>query len=138
MECTLYNLQNQKIAVASKSVNVFENDVYHKLIFDTDVESGEQYYFAIQLVDCQNEGIRVLYGENRKIGLEENKEAYLGGRKLPEYSTMAIYGYRTDLSIDKIAMYDIWFVMMAFIADDFLVKLVKKEKKDAESEKKDS
>lgn len=126
--CTLYNADNLKIASVSEPVSLFEDTVYHKLTFDTNVESGKQYYYTIQVIDCMNKGIRVLYSDSRKVEMEENIRMRIGEKEMPEYSTMAAYEYRINLSIDKIAMYDVWIIMMALIADELIMR---KDNKDA-------
>lgn len=112
---TLYDASDVAVASVTEPVSAFEDKLYHELALGVKVEKGSQYYYTIEVTDCTNEGVQILFGDTGRIELPENTMLHYGGQDFPMYSTMAVYHYKAALGIENIAMYYAWIVMAALL-----------------------
>lgn len=112
---TLYDAAGTSAASVTEPVSAFEDKIYHMLPLEVKVEKGSQYYYTIEVTDCENEGVQILFGDTGRVELAENTVLDYNGQSFPMYSTMAVYRYRSALGIENIAMYDAWIIMMTFL-----------------------
>lgn len=112
---TLYDASDMPAASVTEPVGAFEDKNYHMLPLGVKVEKGSQYYYTIEVTDCKNEGVQVLFADTGRVELAENTVLSYDGQNFPMYSTMAVYQYQTALGIENIAMYDAWIVMIALL-----------------------
>ena len=96
-----------------KSKDYFEFSVNKK------VNKGDIYFYTIKVEDCESEGPTVRFGEYTDIGLTENQILYYAGNEFPQYSTVAIYRYKGDLSILDIFIYaSLFLFLITFVSLD--------------------
>lgn len=102
---TLYNEKDEICARISEPVKNITDKDYYALMLNTRVSQNKSYYFTISVNECEGTGPTIKYGNIKDIGLNENSLIYFDGTEYPQFSTVCIYHYKTDLTIWDILTY---------------------------------
>jgi len=95
------------------------NKNYFEFVLNSQVIKGNKYVYSIMVEGCESEGPTVRFGEYTDIGLTENQILYYAGNEFPQYSTVAIYRYKGDLSILDLFTYaSLFLFLITFVSLD--------------------
>ena len=116
----LYNENGEICAQKTELTKDVTNKDYFEFLMNTSVTSGDMYYFTVMVAGCAGDGPNVRFGNRADIGMEENISINVNNTDFPQYSTVCIYHYRTNLKIWDILTYYslILFVVSFFVCDD--------------------
>ena len=112
---TLFNENNEVCASTSEPVKNITNKDYYAFELNTRVSRSETYYYTITVSECEGTGPTIRYGNTNEIGLNENTIISFDGTEYPQFSTVCIYHYKTDLTIWDILTYYSFVLLLALL-----------------------